>query len=152
MRKMRRTPEGLLFALLFLAGCTPLLMPLKNPPAQAIKSGPNLEQVEKAIRSGATSAGWLITSRQPGRMTAEYRIRRHSVTVDIRFSEQEYRISYRESDFMKYHCTYQVVEPRISSPETRCPEGAPPRFIHRRYLVWVDELNRRIQVALANAS
>ena len=83
-------------------------------------------QVGDAIINGGASIGWRMNKVSPELITATITERRHSVTVEIRYSAKEYTIKYRDSVNMR-------------------AEGG---MIHSSYNRWVERLHRNIEAAI----
>ena len=86
----------------------------------------SMEDVAKAIVRGATRSGWLVLPEAPGRLSANYRERQHSATVEITHDTKTYNIKYRDSTNLK----------------------ADAGQIHKMYNVWVNNLDRSIRSEL----
>lgn len=111
-----------------------------------------IEEIRKAIEDGATSANWISKPGSDHTVIASYRIRVHSVVVEIPYSEGSYEIRYKSSVGMKLYCTEEdkyAGTNRILSGHQVCPGGADPLYIHDNYADWVSDLKKSIDNALA---
>ncbi len=92
--------------LALLVGCRS--NPIYNVDASVLTYGqtkPTLEQVEKEIVTAATSLGWSVKRVEPGKVIATLIVREHRAVVDIGFTTNEFRITYKDSDNLKYDGT-----------------------------------------------
>ena len=139
----------LAIVLLSLVGCQSGTIPMPSIHDQLSSNELSLEQIRKTIKVGAITAGWRVDEISDNRMFATYQIRAHTVVVSIDYSADGYSIRYQSSIQMKVRCGgYDPMKPgKVSTGGSPCPGGAPPTYIHQNYKVWVDELNRSIQVA-----
>lgn len=136
---------------LSLVGCQSKMTPVTNLYDQHINSQLSRDEIRKAIRVGAGTAGWSVDEVSDSQMLATYRIRSHVVVVSIDYPADDYSIQYKSSVYMKVRCgeVYDLSEPeKVTTGRSPCPGSAPPTFIHRNYKVWIDELNRSIEAAL----
>jgi len=110
----------------------------------------SLEQMAKAVESGAINAGWKVESISDDQALAAYRFRNHTVIVTIDFSPDSYSIVYRNSFHMKVMCSGadSWSAPTVTTGADPCPDGAAPRLIHKEYNEWVRKLNNSIQSAI----
>ena len=116
--------------------------------------------IEKCVRllateiNGAGAAGWSTEEVSPGLIEATYRIRAHTVTVLISYTEQVYSIDYKTSYEMKVYCTEEDKQERrakkVTSGGGSCPDVEQPAYIHEKYIEWIDRLNGGINSALHN--
>ena len=111
---------------------TPLFnaQPIDIPQTSAGKL--TLDEIRETIIKAASRQGWTIVSQSPGVVTARL-VARHdySVTVDIRYTETAYTITYNDSAKLNYN-------PKSQS-------------IHPAYGRWIAYLTRSINVELHNA-
>jgi hypothetical protein len=141
----------LTIVLLSLVGCQSKMTPVTNFYDQHINSELSRDQIQKAIRVGAVTAGWSVDEVSDSQMLATYRIRSHIVVVSIDYPADDYSIQYKSSVNMKVRCgeVHDLSEPeKVTTGRSPCPGGAPPTFIHRNYKAWIDELHRAIEAAL----
>ena len=132
------------------SGCSGMI-PMYSVDGRSIERDLSEEEVEKAIKIGAATAGWRTQSVTSGHLLATYNIRAHTVIVDINYATRSYSIDYKSSLEMKIHCTeadflaHRAVQ---VTPEDDCPEGHQPAYIHENYKEWVDGLDRAITGAI----
>jgi len=108
------------------------------------------QQVEEAIRDGATKAGWVIDGQNEYTFLASYRIRIHTVKVGIHYSGGTYRVNYVSSDAMKMYCTQQDRQTGryIVTGRDSCVGNMAPQYINANYKLWIDQLTAAIDDAL----
>ena len=87
------------------------------------------EQVRQAIKTAATSLGWIIKDIDPSTLEATLLLRSHVAKVTIPYSEKEYSLLYKSSENLDYN--------------------AEKNTIHKNYNSWITNLDRRIQVQLS---
>ncbi len=111
------------------------------------------EQLEEAIMKGAQTAGWLTKDLVGDRILATYRIRVHTVHVEISYTDSFYVVRYTASNGMKMFCTTRDKEKirdlKVSGRQ-ECLGGRAPMYILGNYKQWMDSLNAAIQNALAS--
>jgi len=95
---------------------------------QAVPIGLTNRQVLYAIKKGAASKGWSTKQKKEGLVLAYLKLRGHTVAVRIPYTNKNYSIKYSYSEKMKYK------------------NGR----IHHKYAQWTNNLEKAIQVALAN--
>ncbi len=151
---MKNTTSHLFFILLtalFAVACAPNLISMYNVHGQSIPDGLTLDQVGRKIKSAAGIAGWSADEVSPGLIVATNHIRAHTVTVNIRYTEDTYNIDHEMSYYMKISCTAkdktEAGSIAVSSGPNTCPGNAKPAYIHENYKGWIDELNTAIQAA-----
>jgi len=116
---------SLLFIVL-LVGCS-RVQPVLNFENTPVTYNLQSEDVKAAIVTAAVNRGWVITSNEPGELTAKVSARDHSADIRIPYSEKYYSIIY------------------VSSVNLKAANGN----IHRNYNRWVNNLNADIQKQLA---
>ena len=94
-----------------------------------------LDEIGDAIMRGGSGLQWAMTKEAPGRILATLVVRsKHSITVNVNYTETSFAITYQDSMNMKYDGTQ----------------------IHRRYNLWVMNLSnaitREINLALDGKS
>lgn len=112
-------------------------VPLVNLENQAISTGSGktltLDDVRRALRQAAAVRGWSIEDLAPGKALATLMVRgKHTVRVDVSYTEKSVSFTYRDSVNMKY---------------SKNEEGRP--VIHPFYMKWVDNLMTDLRVELA---
>ncbi len=127
-----------LFAILSLAGSaharTPIpIVNLENQPIAAASGKPlSLDDVAKALRQAAPIRGWSIEEAGSGKAVATLDVRgKHSVKVDIGYTEKSLSFTYKDSTNMKYGLD---------------DEGKP--VIHPFYIKWVRTLLSDVRAEL----
>lgn len=85
---------------------------------------PSLKDVATAVRHAGTALGWMIETVSPGVMVGTLVVRnKHTIKVDITFTERTISFTYKDSINMKYGTN---------------SDGQP--VIHPFYMDWVDAL------------
>lgn len=137
----------------WLAGCQSAMVPMPNVYGMPINANLSLERSREAIKLGALSAGWTVDDVSDDTIIATYKIRAHTVIVNIGYSPRSYGIFYKNSYNMKIQCGTRPATKKstISVGQTGCPDGTVPTYIHENYKLWVDQLNDSIQAALQAA-
>jgi hypothetical protein len=111
------------------------------------------DQLEEAIMKGAQTAGWLTKDLVGDRILATYRIRVHTVHVEISYTDSFYVVRYTASNGMKMFCTTRDKEKirdlKVSGRQ-ECLGGRAPMYINGNYKQWMGSLNAAIQNALAS--
>jgi len=139
-------------SILFVTGCVSLLPPLHIINDRTIFQELSEQQVKEAVYKGIVAAGWTIENAAPGKILATYTRKRHTVAVNIRYTEKNYSINYAYSINMKVHCTEEDKAKTIiltKWPEETCG-GARPARIHRAYNKWVERLHSKIKTAFSS--
>ena len=81
--------------------------------------------VENALKTCSSARGWRFSRVAPGKLLGKLTVRgKHYVEVDVEFSSQAFKISYRDSTNMKYN--------------------AAKNTIHKRYNSWVENLTNDV--------
>ena len=118
-------------AVILLGGCaTPT--PIRNITAEPVV-GPacravSLEEVGKAILRAGGTLGWQMKQIEPGYILGTLKLRSHVAIVDIRYTNKNYNITYKDSTNLDY-------------------DG---KHIHNNYNGWISNLDRAIKTQLAN--
>lgn len=117
-------------AVILLGGCaTPT--PIRNITAEPVV-GPagravSLEEVGKAILRAGGTLGWQMKQIEPGYILGTLKLRSHVAIVDIRYTNKNYNITYKDSTNLDY-------------------DG---KHIHNNYNGWISNLDRAIKTQLA---
>lgn len=115
-------------ALVALAGCTQA--PIRNVPDSAVVTGTGKpvtpDEVRSAIVRAGSGLGWAMTPTDPGLVTGRLALRGHVAVVDVRYTAQNYSITYKDSSNLDYK------------------DGQ----IHKNYNGWIENLNRDIRANL----
>lgn len=143
-----------LSAVLLIAGCAsvPMIDVWQTNYPHRIEGTMDKQQIGKSILEGAEYAGWVAHDQGNDSIAASYQVRIHTVNVDIRYTEEAYRINYKSSTAMKMACTHSDKSNRRYrvSGKSNCPENQPPVAIHAAYKTWVDSLAASINRSLAS--
>jgi len=119
----------LLLALVFMSGCrTSALYNVMGAPT-GVKASTTDDQMFNAIKKAGLSLGWMVTKVKPGLATAQLNLRDHMALVDIKYTQKEYSIIYKNSINLKYDPTKKT--------------------IHSNYNSWVQNLDNAIKVQLS---
>jgi hypothetical protein len=121
----------------------------RNIPLDASGASVRAERVEQAIRNAASAKGWKIAEEPGNKMLVTLVVNnKHTVMVEIAYSETRYSLVYRDSVNMKYDPEYL---PNFQSPAGRSvginARGRPS--IHPNYNVWVGDLKVAIGAELS---
>jgi hypothetical protein len=139
---------------LLIAGCAIPMVALDDVNQNHIINKPlTKEQVKESILEGAKYANWRVQDLNSSTMLATYKLRTHTVSVRIAYTESSYSLSYKSSYKMKMYCTkndFDKKHVKVVSGIHDCPGGMPPYAIHGAYQTWVDDLNHDIQTSLAS--
>ena len=104
--------------------------------AVATSSGkaPAAEQVKQALLTAAGARGWEVAPQADGKLQATLIVRnKHTIVVEIAYSDQKYSLTYKGSSNMKYGQR----------------DGQP--VIHPFYNKWVQDLKEAIRLELLKA-
>lgn len=135
------------------AGCSGMVPMYEFDKSHAIDRSLTKLDISEGILQGAQAAGWKAEILPNGRILATYIIRTHTVHVEIFYTHDYYKLTYRSSNGMKVFCTEQDrLEARNIKISGRqyCPGNGAPMYIHGKYKQWVDSLNVGIQKSLAS--
>lgn len=119
------------FLIAFFTGCT-MKAPIKTTSTDIIELSNDLSisQIERSIFKAATELGWRLYKVRDGYIIGDYFTAKYSASVDIKYTEYNYKISYNNSKNLKYNGG------KILSP----------------YNVWVEELDEKIQETMKQTS
>ncbi len=137
---------------LFVAGCSGMVRLSEVDGQHFVERSLTKDQVKEAIIEGAESAGWIAKDLGSDYILATYRIRSHTIHVNIDFTNSYYITNYKTSNRMKMFCTERDRDNARNlkvSGRQECPGGI-PLYIHGNYKIWVDSLNAAIQSSLAS--
>ena len=118
-------------AVIMLAGCaTPT--PVRNISAEPVVApagrAVSLDEVGKAILRAGGTLGWQMKQVEPGYILGTLKLRSHIAVVDVRYTTQNYSVTYKDSTNLNYDGTN----------------------IHNNYNGWISNLDRAIKTQLAN--
>jgi hypothetical protein len=114
----------------------------RNNPVDASRASVPAEKVKQAIRNAASVKGWKIDEEPGNKMVATLVVRnKHTVMVEIAYSETRYSLVYRDSINMKYDAQYL--------PRNAGIYAKPRPSIHPFYNDWVAELKVAIGAELS---
>ena len=129
------SPRPLSRCLLLLALAVSLLgarnTPLVDPEPIDVPAGMSIEKVASVIESAALKRRWWVDEQKPGRMVVVQLVQGHRAKVAITYDTKTVKIQYVSSEKLAFEAK---------------PDGS--RFIHPRYLGWVNNLRTDIQRAL----
>lgn len=142
-------------AALWLTGCSQMIPITQVSDMGTIERSLTKDQVADAIEEGARNAGWTAKNIGNDQIAATYRIRAHTVTVTIDYSEDLYRIHYKSSLGMKVQCSeedWRAAKNIIVTGRQACPGFQTPQYIHENYRQWIEYLKASIDHSLTFAS
>lgn len=113
--------------LIALPGCRTFVQNVTSP--MPLVTQATDKEIEGAIIRAGARTGWEIVPERPGLMTGTILVRgKHSVVVEIAYTQTDYTISYKSSVNMEYK------------------NGK----IHGNYATWVANLDKNIRIELAS--
>jgi hypothetical protein len=114
-------------------GCrSSILKNVENAPITfKTENKPSMEQIKKAIITAGVGLGWRIASQSPGHLIGTLNLRKHTAIVDIKYSTENYSITYNSSTNLDYN---------------RLPDGT---YIHSNYNGWIQNLEKAINVQVS---
>ena len=149
-------PSRLLFVFavtLFVSGCS-AMVPLHEVRNSYIVDGSlTKDQLKEAIIKGAQTTDWLTKDLVGDKILATYRIRDHTVHLEISYTDYFYVTRYKATTGMKMFCTVQdkLKDRNIKiSGQQGCLGDRAPMYIDGNYKKWVNSLNASIQNSLAS--
>jgi hypothetical protein len=106
-----------------------VVAPVSNVVNQPVSTNrpASLDEVGNAIVRAGTSLNMQMLKVEPGLITATYTPRGPSATMEIRYDTKQYSITYKDSQGLRY-------------------DGSQ---IHKKYNIWVHNLDNRIRVQLS---
>jgi hypothetical protein len=105
-------------------------VPIKNVSNSSVSiSIDKKEQVRKAIKTAGASLGWVMKEIDGNTLEATLILRKHVAIITIPYSEKEYSLLYKSSEYLKY--------------------DAVKNTIHKNYNSWITNLDRNIQIQLS---
>ena len=119
-----------LAAALLLGGCANT-QPIKNIDQEAITHTLSQAQVEKAILLAGLKKHWVMKVVSPGLIRGDLALRSHQASIDIRYSERNFSITYVSSSGL---------------------DADGQGNIHRGYNRWITMLDEAIRVELLSAT
>jgi len=117
-------------AILLLACTGNPIRNVEDAPVNASNANYDLSDVSKAIKSAGTALGWQMKEQTPGHIVGTLHVRSHMAQVDITYTLDEYSITYKDSQNLKY--------------------DAGAGTIHRNYNGWIQNLTNGINAQLVN--
>ena len=141
-----------LAVILWLTGCSGWVLLNGIDGSGTVDRSLTQEQVKEAIEEGAERVGWLAKEAKNDKILATYRIRSHSVVVEISYSADSYDIRYKSSSRLKMFCSEedkQAARNMKLTGQATCPGNADPLYLHGNYEVWINELKQSIEHSLA---
>lgn len=113
---------------LLLVGCrTAPVYNVADAPVNTTSSNVALEDMEKAITRAGVGLGWQMKPVEPGHTIGTLYLRSHMAQVDIRYNQQSYSITYKDSSELNY-------------------DG---ESIHSNYNGWIKNLDNQIKAQLS---
>lgn len=128
---LQRQPLVLLccLSMLFATACRTMKMAdIPSTPIVTPSGRISQDDVRKVIVRCGERLGWTFNEVEPGHLIATLNIRVHTLVLDIRYSASSYDIQYKDSKNLMY-------------------DG---KRIHRKYFVWIRNLQEHIKRELAN--
>jgi hypothetical protein len=121
--------SAIILALVFMSGCrSGTVHNVVGMPAE-VKNSTSDDQMYNAIKQAGISLGWIVKKMDEGHATAQLNLRSHMALVDIKYTQKEYSITYKNSMNLDYNKE----------------KGT----IHSNYNGWIQNLNQAIQVQLS---
>lgn len=122
------------FMFLFFTGCA-MKAPIETIDTNIEKISNNLSfrQIERSIYKAATELGWRLYKNEDGYIVGHYYTPRYTASIDIKYTQDSYSISYNQSENLK-HDGEQILS---------------------LYNTWIKELDKKIQdiiIQTANSS
>lgn len=116
---------------LLLVGCaSKAIMNVENRPIPQAAQQFSLDRIEQEIIAAGQARSWQMRREGPGHLVATQVRANYNASVDIRFDQRAYSITHRSSTGM------------------REKDGT----IHKRYNLWIGNLQRDIDTHLINAT
>ena len=128
-RKLLKVVIPCALAFLLIACAPTPIQNIDNAPVNVSTSHYDLTDVTKAIQRAGAGLGWQMKEETPGHIVGTLHLRSHMAQVDITYTLDEFSITYRASQNLKY-------DPANNT-------------IHRNYNSWIQNLNNAISVQLA---
>ena len=111
-----------------ITGCSPV--PINNvieEPIYSLAGNPlTKDQVGPAIKRAALLSGWKVKTIKSGHMVATLNIKQHMAKVDIKYTEKDFSITFKDSAGLERN----------------------GELIHKKYNSWVKRLQRNISTQL----
>ncbi len=121
---------GALALLLVACGGGHQIRDVENAPINVANSNYDLSDVTKAIQRAGSELGWQMKEQTPGHILGTLYLRSHMAQVDITYTLDDYSITYKDSNNLKYDATNKT--------------------IHRNYNGWIQNLSNAINSQLFN--
>lgn len=120
-----------MIAFLSFIGCGKVpVLDINNSPISIDKNNKiTKEDIEKSIVKAGASLGWVMKKIKDGEMQGTMNLRTHTAIISIKYNQETYSITYINSMNLEY------------KPESNT--------IHGKYNIWVQNLDRAIQVQLS---
>jgi hypothetical protein len=94
----------LILTTLLFAGCR--TSPVYNVSDAALPAQDATEKdIARAIITAGGSLGWVMKQKEPGHIIGSLHIRDHVAIVDVRYDNEKYSITYKDSSNLKYDGT-----------------------------------------------
>jgi len=110
----------------------------------------SMAEVEKGIRAGGASAGWVMITREPGNIEGTYTQQQSIAVVAVTYDITSFSIKYKDSVNLRYDAGGAATAAARSagSPTSSRPGGGSDQ-ISVHYNAWVQSLERSIRAQLA---
>ena len=138
---------------LFVAGCSAMVPLHEVRYSYIVDVSLSKDQLKEAVIKGAQTADWLTKDLVGDKLLAPYRIRDHTVHLEISYTDSFYVTRYKATTGMKMFCTVQdkLKDRNIKiSGQHGCLGDRAPMYIDGNYKKWMDSLNASIQNSLAS--
>ena len=110
----------------------PLIDPIEEPVGMTVSGNASKENLKKALLTAGIKLGWVMQEEKDGGLVAMLPIRKHTVTVGIRYDAERFVVTYRDSVNLDYEVT------------------SAGREIHASYHKWVTNLLRETRAQLTS--
>lgn len=121
--------SAIILALVLMSGCRSGMVYNVDAMPVDVKKATTEDQMYSAIKQAGISLGWIVKKVDEGHATAQLNLRSHMALVDIKYTQDEYSITYKNSINLNY-------DPAKNT-------------IHSNYNGWIQNLNQAIQVQLS---
>ncbi|MDR2081037.1 MAG: hypothetical protein LBP54_04040 [Campylobacteraceae bacterium] len=137
---------------LFLAGWS-RIEPIYNVDRVPISNNSNLtgSDIEKAIIRAGVQLGWQMSKVQDGIIIGTLYLRKHMAQVEIKYSNLNYSINYKESSGLDFSPEYKgivCIKTDQWQPPKDCKETYSGATIHRNYNGWIRNLEKAIKTQI----
>lgn len=109
----------------------PMRDPIEEPVGMTVSGNASKTNLKKALLAAGIKLGWVVQEEKDGSLVAMLSVRKHTVTVGIKYDTEKFVVTYRDSVNLDY-------EIGSSGPE-----------IHPNYHKWITNLLRETRTQLA---